>query len=352
MSHDKNFTVAIVLELENAALGESSRVGRMLKETVAQIAQLSSLSETDEGVQELPYLLNYKGPLELVVTYNESLESNEIIRSLSNFIGAHNPMIKVILLPSPALKYFDLKNYGAERTTSDIIVFLDCDVIPQQDWLINLISSFANADLGVVGSNTYIQHSTIYQKGYALIKFEFPSDSNELVPSYDIPHGNSIAFRRSTFEKYPFPPTGSSYKLAFRYLVNNLRAGGEQLYANLGAQVEHPAPLPGNILIRGFFHGRDEMMLRQDNKKNRDGKAEAYHSNHTFFGLNELRLAYQRLLRIFKNYKKVQVTMLELPFAMLIVFLYYSAVAAGYFVTMLFPNILRGDKFDYLVMAE
>ena len=352
MYNKGNITAAIIMEWENAGLVESSRARNVLKETVAQVNQLFDLSEQDKNVPELEYLLKYKAPLELIVTYNESFDSKDIIRFLSGFIGPDNPNFKLSLLSCPPTKYFELKNHGAEHANADIMLFLDSDVIPQPNFLIYLFSSFANTEVNVVGANVFVEHSTLYSKSYALINFDFQSDETDVIPSYEIPRANSIAFRKELFKTYKFPPTGSSFKLGIKYLMNNLKAGGIQVYANLGAQVEHPVPLAKNFLTRGFFHGRDEMMLRQDNKKSQIAKSKSYYKQDTFFGTGELSLAYHRFFRIFKNYKRVNVSIFELPFALCMILFYYSAVALGYLLTMLFPKQLRSDKFDYLIMAK
>ena len=345
-----DISVSIIMEWENAALTETSRVKTLLDIIQKQIHELFDSAVSNAKLRrDFSFLGRIRQPIEIVVAFHHSIDKERFLREITATIAINNPEICLSLVPTPEQRYFELKNTSAASSCGDILVFLDSDVIPQPNWLITLLGSFENPQIEIVGSNCFVQHKNLYQKSYAAIKFGEPSTSIEIIKSYDIAHGNSIAFRRNAYEEYKFPPTGYTYKLPFKYFIEALKQDNFPIYVNMGAQIEHPAPLPKNFLKRGFFHGRDEMILRQDRKI----KAEIGDESRsiTYWGMHELTLAKARFCRIATYRKKWNIAIWELPLVYCIVAAYYSAVLTGYLITQMLPTYSR-NKFDYLTMLQ
>ena len=352
MSAEPEVSVSLVMEWENAALTEATRVASLLRRIRLQVHELRQATGHGSGDPSscaVPGRIRY--PIEIVIAFNQSLDEARLKARILEIMGEEDREFRLTFCSTPEQRYFELKNAGANASKGDIVVFLDSDVIPQAHWLATLLSSFSDPEISIVGSNCFVEHRTLYQKSYAAIKFGEPFSGGGIVASYTLVHGNSMAFRRWAFDRYNFPPTGFTYKLPFKYFIETLRRDRFPVYVNLGAQVEHPAPLPKNFLKRGFFHGRDEMILRQERRQvsRSDGPESA--STVTYWGAREYRLAASRLLRIMRLREKWQIALWELPLVYCIVAAYYSAVLAGYLVTKIWPGFSR-RRFDYLTMLE
>lgn len=352
MSVEPGVSVSLVMEWENAALTKASRVASLLRRIRLQIHELrQAAGRSSEDTSSGAFLDCIRFPIEIVIAFNQSLDADRLKERISEITGEGDQEFRLTFCPTPEHKYWELKNAGANASQGDIVIFLDSDVIPQAHWFATLLDSFADPEISIIGSNCFVEHRTLYQKSYAAIKFGEPSSAYGIAASYDLIHGNSIAFRRWAFDRYNFPPTGYTYKLPFKYFIHTLKRDRFPVYVNLGAQVEHPAPLPKNFLKRGFFHGRDEMLLRQDRQQESLGDRTESANSNTYWGTREYRLAIARMTRVVRLREKWKIALWELPLVYGIAAAYYSAVLAGYLVTKFWPGYSR-RRFDYLTMLE
>jgi Glycosyl transferase family 2 len=119
--------------------------------------------------------------------------------------------VDVVAVPTDGLRYYQLKNEGIRRSRGDILLFVDSDVIPDDGWLRTLIGSFRDPAIQVVMANPYVEADSLYGKAFALAWY-FPSR-----PPGDRPtptthsFANSIAFRRETIQRHPFPDDRELY---------------------------------------------------------------------------------------------------------------------------------------------
>ena len=86
---------------------------------------------------------------------------------------APSPDVHLEVFAAPGLGYYQLKNESVKRATGVILVFLDSDVIPEPDWLDQLLGAFTEPDVQIVGGNSYIEAASVYSRAFALWWF-FP----------------------------------------------------------------------------------------------------------------------------------------------------------------------------------
>jgi cellulose synthase/poly-beta-1,6-N-acetylglucosamine synthase-like glycosyltransferase len=134
--------VSIVIEWENVLLAEMERCRRMLRELRRQILELNSHASlaTEFGI--------------IVVFNHEIVQPPVVTNELLQLFQSGDPHIGWRLAPATGLNYYDLKNFGAQQSDGDIILFLDSDVIPEAGWLKTLLGSLENPAVEVVAGNT------------------------------------------------------------------------------------------------------------------------------------------------------------------------------------------------------
>lgn len=173
---------SIVIEWENAVLSELGRARAMLQRLQSQI--LNRPSEE----------------FEILVMYNPEQVDINLIETIlaTDFSEEVRSCCRVLI--AEGLHYYELKNYGAEKATGDIVIFVDSDVIPEPKWLDNLIDIFyLNRDANVVTGAYYIDPVSFVDKAFAINWF-FPlrSESDSVRHSNRF-FANNVAFRRDFF---------------------------------------------------------------------------------------------------------------------------------------------------------
>ena len=317
--------VSVVIEWENVLLAEMDRCRRMLRELRRQILELNSPVSTPVE-------------FEIIVVFNQEIVAAPVVENeLAQVFLPGDTNIRSRLTAATGLNYYDLKNFGAERSGGDIIVFLDSDVIPEPGWLKNLLVTFDHPAVEVVAGNTFLDLSDFLGRAMALSWF-FPLRATEAVLK-ETPHffANNVAFRKTTFERFPFPKMqpgatrGSCVQLA-----ENLRQAGKKIHLHLGAQVSHPPPNGWHhFFIRGFAAGRDELLLRR------------IYRGQSWFGregYRELRRSFSKMFdgfnSILKQRKQVNLSAVETPLALGIVLIYWHCRLLGAWGTQMFPHFM------------
>src|ERR1700722_1853997 len=317
--------VSIVIEWENVLLAEMDRCRRMLRELRRQILELNS--QVGASVE-----------FEIIVVFNqEVVQSAVVTNELEEIFRADDPNIVWLPTPATGLNYYDLKNFGALRTDGDIILFLDSDVIPEAGWLKNLLGSFDNSAVDVVGGNTFLDLSGFLGRAMALMWF-FPLRSTEsALEETPFFFANNVAFRKSTAARFPFPkmPEGTT-RGSCAQLARNIRREGIKIHRHLGAQVSHPPPNGWHhFFIRGVAEGRDELLMR------RTRRGPSWFGRE---GFSELGRFSSNMFRGFKSIlsqrKKANLSLGEMPFALGAMLIYSQCRLFGAWGTQIFPKFM------------
>ena len=235
---------SVIIEWENVLLAESSRAVEMLRRLSNQIRSLR-----EKGVEG-----------EIIVARDADNRSTEPLdRVFQAALGAASVPVREV--EARDKRYYEKKNEGAAAANGAVIVFLDSDVIPEDQWLERLLSSFSRRDVAVVAGSTYVEPVTRYAKAVAAFWFFPPRSSEEgLIPA-DMIFGNNVAFRREVFLAHPFPVV-NQYRGQMGLLADELREKGFGIFLQRSARCAHPPP---NGLVhffrRAVCEGHDNIVI-------------------------------------------------------------------------------------------
>ncbi len=240
-------SVTIVIEWDNARRSDVGRSLGMLRALYRQLREIRG---------------SFCARPEIRVLYDGAkIEGAFIERLMSEAIGDEPWPANVVLSPVPGMRYYEQKNRGALCAGTDVILFLDSDVIPEPDWLRRLMESFRDPRVSVVGGGTHVALDDLLGKAFALFWF-FPlrDEANELAAA-DSFFANNVAFRREVFERLPFPDS-FVYRGRCSLLAAELRNRGVGIFRHRGARVSHPPPKGlANFVLRALCEGHDEIVL-------------------------------------------------------------------------------------------
>jgi glycosyltransferase involved in cell wall biosynthesis len=239
-------SLSIVIEWENARLAEAQRSLRMLEQLARQLDEDAAAGSPPRAVEIL------------VLHDPEAVDS----RAVATLIDRVRPRpfwpARVRLLASGEGGYYGQKNFGARNTTSDIVLFLDSDVVPEPGWLRRLLAAFDDTEVGVVCGSTFVECASFYDRAMALF-WLFPlrpaSDGLEEARSF---YANNVAFRRAVIAANLFPEL-PTFRGQCVLLAQALRRRGVRILRHTGAQVAHPPPNGlRHFVSRAVAAGHDE----------------------------------------------------------------------------------------------
>lgn len=218
---------SIVVEWENTRHVHAARTHRMLQLLAAQAAR-----ERHGNARKVELLIAYD-PAEA--------DGEEIQQQLQQNWTAAAGGIETRLAAVPASSYYVLKNRCAAMAKHEIVVFIDCDVLPQPGWLQQLLAPFESPAIGVSQGATYVTPHNAWTSGLALAwLFPFQLADGSLSETERIV-ANNIAFRRSVLLQFPYPelPTWRGQCTTQR---QSLDKAGVGVHWASAARVEHPFP--------------------------------------------------------------------------------------------------------------
>jgi glycosyltransferase involved in cell wall biosynthesis len=234
--------LSLIVEWDNARYYEIRRAGVTLRRVLAQLDELGE-------------------PAEILLVFDaRAIDEVRVKEVAADLVEDARGGVEVSIVATDGLRYYQLKNEGARRSRGDILLFVDSDVIPDDGWLRKLVASFRDPAVQVVMANPYVEAETLYGKAFALAWY-FPSRTPEDRP---VPtthsFANSIAFRRETFQRHPFPDDRALYIGQCRDFTAMLRRIGIEVYMNPAARVRHPPP---RFLRSAVINGHDAVIRQR-----------------------------------------------------------------------------------------
>jgi GT2 family glycosyltransferase len=215
--------------------------------------------------------------------------------------------------------YFDAKNSGAAASSGDLVVLLDGDCIPDQNWLAELVRGFEPDVAAVVGATSYIP-SSLAARVFTVTDFgNVVADTDGRASGVML---NNVAFRRETILANPLdariPRNGACY-----ILYHQLRAKGAHILFAPPALVWHKPDVEGwGFMHKHFDRGRDGFIIYDlDDRNLFRGSALV----HRFGGLALIPLTMRRIgldwIRLARHRDQAGISWLSLP--------WFFVVAAG-----------------------
>jgi hypothetical protein len=311
-------TITVVIEWENARLSEAERARRMLRRLRAQLADLAPAMPV---------------PPVVIFLYDPGAIEDGLIEHLTAEAAADGPWpAELRFVPSPGRAYYEQKNFGAGFASSEIVVFLDSDVVPEDGWLAALLEALRDPEVGVVCGNTYIELDSLYEKAFAAFWF-FPlrDPRDDLAPS---PHffANNVAFRRELIARHPFPDL-ASFRGQCKALTRILEAEGIGIRIQRRARVSHPPPNGlRHFVVRAICEGYDEIV--HGRQRNAAGRLAAV-------GYRFVRDTTRAAGRLVQHRRAVGLGPPGVVAALGIAGAYYTLKTLGGLVTVIAPGLIR-----------
>ena len=314
--------LSIVVEWENVLLSEDERCFHMLRKLSKQLGEINRRAEV------------------LVLFNPNQIDRASIEIVLQKHLGQGDSDVSVDLRLEEALgrHYFELKNEGAARARGQIVVFVDSDVVPEDNWLKEISQPlFDHPEICVVAGHTYLSHESLYEKAFALGWF-FPlrNPKNAIHSNSKGFLANSVAFRRDLFLKYPFPDLPAGHcRGACSQLAQTLTSSGISIWTNTAARAHHPPPSDlRQYVIRALAEGRDNLLLHTGAGRN------------LYLSLGRSFLWFMKRVvsvgRRMKNERqRVNLPFWQTPAAFSIMLCFYCLACCGSSATVLFPRYAR-----------
>lgn len=202
---------------------------------------------------------------EIILTIDPSYFSNrewdllEDLRLMS--LGAS--VNRILQIPGG---YYEQKMRAAELAQGDVLVFVDCDVVPDKGWLRCLLAPLDEESVLLVCGRTYVLPSGFFANLCSDVWLFDRHDErceDQTISLASTFHANNFAVRRATFERFCFPQF-ESFRGQCRAAAYDMDKAGLAIWCASAAKVAHPAP-EGVFayLIRAFRRGSDLIAIGQ-----------------------------------------------------------------------------------------
>lgn len=305
--------VSLVVEWDNARYREIERARRVLRRVITQSTELVE-------------------PVEVLVLYDEFEVAAALMKGIVEEVRrAASADVEIHLIGCPGARYYQLKNEGARRSRGDILIFADSDVLPEAGWLRALLGSFDDPKVQIVMASTYVDTDTLYGKIFALAwYFPLRRPDGPLAPATNS-FVNSLAVRRETFQRHPFPDDRELYIGQCLSYFETLRANGIDVYLTPRARVAHPPP----TFVRSALINGHDAIIRAG--RTCDREREKVRASYWRWRGN-LGPAFRRILA---DYRQVQLPRTALPLALALAAAYYSLSCVAELLTRANPRLLR-----------
>jgi Glycosyl transferase family 2 len=238
--------------------------------------------------------------------------------------------VDVRVVSAPGCDYYELKNAGVRAARGGLVVFVDCDILPEPGWLGALLEPFSDPGVAVVAGATYLDRGSFWGRAMALASvFEPRAETAEVVPVARF-SANSLAFRRETALAFPFPEVAGSSRASCVVLAHQLAEAGVGIVASRAARAAHPAPSGVRAaFVRALVHGRDTVVLADAGAGDRVSPRA---------GIRRLGELLQSALR---DRRRLGLSPLAVPFAAAIAVAYLGVAAAGAVLARVAPERAR-----------
>jgi Glycosyl transferase family 2 len=303
--------VTIIIEWENAIDVEDEWAKRAMSSFQDELARCHNIMTSKPQVM---YLYD-QGAVDATVIHDTIAQAAPRLRELAD----------VQLVPTQGLTYYQLKNYGVQKTTTELVIFLDSDAGPQPGWLEGLVKPFAkDHELVAVGGFTVLGYEDLLSKTMALSWiFNLPSEREITVKRKKI-HANNAAFRTAFFKANPFPDLEGPFKKACGFWLRDIDKRGFKWMRTADAMTVH-APHPGGkfIIWRAWTTGMDrDFQAYHTVTKSRVGRI-GY--SFVFFGKKLARSWF----RIWAKGGEVDLPLWQRPAAMILSLGFFSGALVG-----------------------
>lgn len=238
--------VGVIVEWDNARLSDADRAREMLRRLTIQASEVAKQS-------------GYAFELLLIYDPDEIPEEVPTTVAAECIDRARFPG-EVRILRAPSLSYYDQKNFGVTQTDADVIVFIDSDVVPDKNWLRQLLDAIESKGAEVVGGETYLTTDSFYERLCAAFwNFDVQRGGEGMYETRNF-YANNVALKRTLCERFPFEDA-ETFRGQCAALAQTLRDNDIKLYRIRSATVSHPPPEGAKHFVhRAICQGHDALL--------------------------------------------------------------------------------------------
>ena len=219
----------VLIEWENAIDVEDEWTAR------AMVAFQTELERCRDLLSERP---------KVMYLYNaNAVQEDTILNVIDRVAPKLRELADLELVPTPGLTYYQLKNFGAQRAQTDIVIMLDSDAGPQPGWLPGLLKPFADQEIEAVGGFTVLGYEDLLSRTMALIWIFNLASEREITVQRKKIHANNCAMRTEFFRSNPFPEL-PAFKKQCGIWLRDIDRRGVRWTRTADAMTVH-APHPG-----------------------------------------------------------------------------------------------------------
>ena len=242
-------------------------------------------------------------------------------------------MARISFVDGPGLRYFEMKNLGADHATGDIVVFLDSDVVPESGWLRNMLKPYLQPEVCAVAGNTYVPPNSTVERAYALFwMFPLRSEDKPLEPAVG-GYANNLSCRRDVFCANKFPDS-QAFRWHTGLLLQSLTAQGYGVFYQPMARLKHPPPDSlHHIVARAFCEGHDIYLKRESGANDPGLLRPAF-----WYCVNDFS-SFHRAVR--DHGQSLGLRPIAIPKAYAIAIMFKTLAVVGYFIAHFRPEIIR-----------
>jgi len=249
--------VGVIVEWDNARLSDVDRARLMLERLTTQAREIADKSNTT---------------FDLFLIYDPDEIPEEVPTTVANeSIDRAKWPGRVDIVRAPELSYYAQKNFGVSLTDAEHIIFIDSDVVPDSNWLAQLLDALKSSDVDVVGGETYLTTETFYERLCAAFwNFDVQRAGSGIYEAKNF-YANNVALKRRVVTQFPFREA-ETYRGQCAMLAKELRANGIKLWRIRSATVSHPPPEGfSHFINRAVCQGHDALILDKTVKKSAIG---------------------------------------------------------------------------------
>ena len=239
-------TVAIIVEWENAIL-QNDEVA------LAMLGRLAEESRSLANVKEVRFVFDPE------IVDSQTLQA--LVKTKLGAVQNSNSLPDLKFQPVERAHYYEFKNQGAREASTDIVAFLDSDVLPDPGWIKALTAPLlADPNCVAAAGTTHIKPGSSVDAAFAAGWF-FPLPA-DVKPRRNVKYffANNVAFRRSYFVEHPFPdmPEGVT-RGACSSLARQMARENHKISYQPAARAWHPPPNGlDHFVKRALAQGRDD----------------------------------------------------------------------------------------------
>lgn len=245
---------AVIVEWENALLSDVERAFEMLHR----------ISNQAQHVHQFRGFV-----LDLILVFDPNhIDASVPQAAIDHCVDPQKWSGTIELMACHASSYYTQKNYASGKTDADFVVFLDSDVVPDDNWLPQLVDVVLEDAAAVVCGETYLSTDTFYERLCAgFWNFDVKRFGVGTYESRNF-YANNVIFKREIIQKYPFPDS-DAFRGQCASLAIALIKAGVKIRRVRSAAVSHPPP-DGmmHLFSRAICEGHDNIVNRRERGRN------------------------------------------------------------------------------------